>query len=250
MFLHFDPPSINENKVRFAHSSNVEFNSLDTNGVDQLLMIKGKNFGDKYVGKLLFGLGPMVGAGARRLLSAKQRRRKLLSATQSTVCVNSGEIFCSSENVCKSAGNVCAVDLNEAGQVQSWNHNTIVFKLPPGQGTKVYLNLKVGNQGNDGDKYIYLSYNSPTITSVLLASGIGAPSGPTTGQTVLKVIGAILAVKKLPIRYAKEDNLHGYFRAYLAHMVNCQVHLADVNHSSCSVLRLKVRRKFVHGTKC
>ena len=132
----------------------------------------------------------MEGAGARRLLSAKQRRRKLLSGTQSTVCVNSGEIFCSSENVCKSAGNVCAVDLNEAGQVQSWNHNTIVFKLPPGQGTKVYLNLKVGNQGNDGDKYIYLSYNSPTITSVLLASGMGAPSGPTTGQTVLKVIGS------------------------------------------------------------
>ena len=92
--------------------------------------------------------------------------------------------------MCKSAENVCAVDLNEAGQVQSWNHDTIVFKLPPGQGTKVYLNLKVGNQGNDGDKYIYLSYNSPTITSVHLASGIGAPSGPTTGQTVLKVIGS------------------------------------------------------------
>ena len=45
LFLHFDPPSINENKVRFAHSSSVEFNSLDTNGVDQLLMIKGKILG-------------------------------------------------------------------------------------------------------------------------------------------------------------------------------------------------------------
>ena len=130
--------------------------------------------------------------------------------------------------MCVNLRNVCAVDLDEAGQVQSWNHDTIVFKLPPGQGTKVYLNLKVGNQGNDGDKYIILSYNSPTITSVLLASGTGAPSGPTTGQTVLKVIGSNFGCPKTQTCTASACSSNTLcqggqsarlFSAYLAHMV-------------------------------
>ena len=172
----------------------------------------------------------MEGAGARRLLSAKQRRRKLLSATQSTVCVNSGEIFCSSENVCKSAGNVCAVDLDEAGQVQSWNHDTIVFKLPPGQGTKVYLNLKVGNQGNDGDKYIILSYNSPTIRRFFWQVA-QALLWPNDGTDSIESIGSNFGCPKTQYAMPRRTICTAIF-AYLAHMVNCQVHLADVNHSS------------------
>ena len=77
--------------------------------------------------------------------------------------------------------------------------------------------------------FLVLQFSNNYVGS--LASG-RCSSGPTTGQTVLKVIGSNFGCPKLPIRYAKEDNLHGYFRAYLTHMVNCQVHLAGVNHSS------------------
>ena len=185
----------------------------------------------------------MEGAGARRLLSAKQRRRKLLSGTQSTVCVNSGEIFCSSENVCKSAGNVCAVDLDEAGQVQSWNHDTIVFKLPPGQGTKVYLNLKVGNQGNDGDKYIscrtILQQSRRFFWQV--AQALLWPNDGT--DSIESYWEQNSAAPSTPNTLCQGGQSARLFSAYLAHMVNCQVHLADVNHSVCSVLRLKVREK-------
>ena len=97
LFLHFDPPTITNNKI-FVKSSNQELTQIATNGFSNLIRITGTNLGDKYLGKLVFGLvSSSNGNGNRRLLSAIQRRRKLLSSTQSTVCTT-GNIFCKSFN--------------------------------------------------------------------------------------------------------------------------------------------------------
>jgi hypothetical protein len=137
------------------------------------------------------------GNGNRRLLSAIQRRRKLLSSTQSTVCAT-GNIFCESENKCKPSGQVCAVDLVKAGMVSSWTHDTIEFKLPEGQGTQVYLNLEVGKQRTGSDDII-LSYNAPTISSVELPGSSNPPIGPTVGGTRLKVVGTNFGCPKTQV---------------------------------------------------
>ena len=48
----------------------------------------------------------------------------------------------------------------------SWNHSTVVFELPPGEGTFMSVNVTVGGQASQAGA-VYFSYDPPEVLGVL-----------------------------------------------------------------------------------